>query len=67
MGGWRLKGSKWANPYKVKDLKSNENAVEMYRQYLLKNEKLMKDLPELKGKVLGCWVSSPNFRSEMWI
>lgn len=27
----------------------------VYGEYLLLNEELMKSLPELKGKILGCW------------
>lgn len=54
--------SKWGNPfshlhntlakYKVR---SRKEAVEKYEAWLLANPKLMAALPELKGKVLGCW------------
>ena len=57
-GGWHLKGSKWANPFKAtKNVESHQSSVDKYRKYIMNNEKLLKDLPELKGKVLGCWVS----------
>ena len=26
-----------------------------YRKYILSNKKLMNDLKELEGKILGCW------------
>jgi hypothetical protein len=29
--------------------------MEKYRAWLLSNPELLKKLPELKGKVLGCW------------
>lgn len=59
-GGWRLKGSKWANPYKI-DLPgkkrdgTREEVIARYRVYLLGNPELRAALPELRGKVLGCW------------
>jgi len=65
-----LKRSKWYNPFKIdrKDKKrdgTREEVIEKYRRYLLYNEQfgktlpdgreLLRDLPELEGKVLGCW------------
>lgn len=48
-GGWDLPQSKWHNPFRGKD------AVVKFEEYLSKNEALIKALPELRGKVLGCW------------
>lgn len=52
----------WGNPFshlpntlakfKVKD---RDEAISKYREYLLSNQKLMNQLFELKGKILGCW------------
>ena len=52
----------WGNPFshlpntlakfKVKD---RDEAISQYREYLLSNQKLMNQLVELKGKILGCW------------
>jgi hypothetical protein len=54
--------NKWGNPYSHKDgtlakyrVATREEAIKKYEEYLLNNEDLMKDLHELKGKVLGCW------------
>ena len=58
--------SKWGNPFThLKDGKtlakhivgSRDEAVEAYREWITNGEgkQLMKDLPELKNKVLGCW------------
>ena len=55
MGGWRLEKSKWYNPFSISSCGSAENAVKKYEEYIINNEKLMKDLPELFGKKLGCW------------
>jgi hypothetical protein len=54
MGGWRLKQSKWKNPYSVKK-HGREEAIRLYEEYLRGNKDLMAALPELEGKVLGCW------------
>ena len=61
--------SKWGNPYKVayarfggtnwrpvgERLYTQEEAVAKYREYILTRPDLLAALPELKGKVLGCW------------
>jgi hypothetical protein len=54
-GGWILPQSKWHNPYKVGVDGTREQVIAKFEKYLLGNEKLMKSLPELKGKILGCW------------
>ena len=47
--------SKWGNPFVIgKDGDRNE-VCEKYRQYILKQEHLLKSLSELEGKTLGCW------------
>jgi len=54
--------SKWGNPYSYKDdtlaefkVDTREESIKKYEEYLLSNEELMKSLPELKYKTLGCW------------
>lgn len=54
-GGWDLAASKWANPFSVAAVGSAEEAVRRYRAYLVGRPELLAALPELKGKVLGCW------------
>jgi hypothetical protein len=55
-GGWNLPQSKWHNPYSVRECGGSAAvAVARFEQHLLRNEQLMGDLHELKGKVLGCW------------
>ena len=56
------RGSKWGNPFSHKDgtrakikVDSRKDAIKMYEIYLLENKELMAALPELKGKVLGCF------------
>lgn len=44
----------WQNPFKVNQFGRDE-CIQRYKEYLLKNEKLMPQIKTLKGKVLGCW------------
>jgi len=53
--------SKWGNPYSHLDfstaefkVKSVEEAVQKFEEYLLNNSDLMNSLSELKYKTLGC-------------
>jgi len=52
-----LKRSKWANPYKIGRDGSREEVIRKYERWLLKQPELMAALPELRGKILGCWCS----------
>jgi hypothetical protein len=52
----------WGNPFSHKigtkaqfQVSSREEAVSKYKEYLLNNPHLLKKLPELKNKTLGCW------------
>ncbi len=48
------KGSKWQNPFKINDY-GLEECLKNFEEYLMKNNELLKDIHELKGKDLGCW------------
>lgn len=54
-GGWNLPESRWKNPYTISRYGSAEVCVRLYREYLVRNKELLAHLPELRGKVLGCW------------
>jgi hypothetical protein len=47
--------SKWGNPVVVGKHGSREQVIERYERWLLADARLMAALPELRGKVLGCW------------
>jgi hypothetical protein len=47
--------SKWGNPFKIGKDGTREEVIEKYREYILSKPELLKDLSELKGKILGCW------------
>jgi Domain of unknown function (DUF4326) len=46
--------SPWFNPAKHRKT-DHDRAVQQYRGYILKQPGLLERLPELRGKVLGCW------------
>lgn len=46
--------SKWSNPFSVKKYGRN-GCLNKYREYIQNNAELMAQLPELEGKILGCW------------
>lgn len=55
-GGWRLPGSKWANPFRLGDYSNNRDLVlRAYEAYVRGSPGLMRALPELRGQRLGCW------------
>lgn len=58
------RGSKWGNPFTHKPLSgtkaefqvsTREESVESYRSWVLGQPELLRCLPELKGKRLGCF------------
>jgi len=47
--------SKWGNPFKLDDEGQRNDVIELYRDYILKNEELMSQIEELRGKNLVCY------------
>ena len=45
----------WGNPYKIGPDGTRAEVLEKYRTYILNTPKLRVRLPDLDGKVLGCW------------
>lgn len=62
-GGWNLPKSPLANPFTVKKCGSVEKAIEKYEEYIRGRKDLLALLPQLKGKVLGCWCKKNNLTS----
>jgi hypothetical protein len=48
------RGSKWGNPFIIGTDGDREEVIKKYKEYILKNEAL-KDIEELRDKVLGCY------------
>jgi hypothetical protein len=46
---------KWGNPFVIGKDGTRQQVIAKYRKWLVSQTSLMKALPELKGKVLGCW------------
>lgn len=47
--------TKWGNPFVIGRNGTREQVIEKYRTWLQHQPNLIAALPELKGKVLGCW------------
>lgn len=47
--------SKWGNPFIIGKDGTRDQVIEKYKEYILNNKDLLKDLPELKDKILGCF------------
>jgi hypothetical protein len=59
--------SKWGNPYEIGKDGTRKEVIEKYRSYILNNQELMDALPELKGKILGCWCAPKLCHGEVLI
>jgi uncharacterized protein YebE (UPF0316 family) len=49
------RGSKWGNPFVIGRDGSREQVIDLYKDYISKQPKLLNDLKELDGKILGCF------------
>ena len=47
--------SKWGNPFEIGPDGTRAEVIEKYRNWILTQSDLLSQLPELKGKILGCW------------
>lgn len=47
--------SKWGNPFRIGSDGTREEVIRRYERYLAQQPQLLADLPELRGKTLGCW------------
>jgi len=52
-----IKGSKWCNPFEVGRDGTREQVIAKYRDWITRGggRHLVKDLHELRDKVIGCW------------
>ena len=46
---------KWGNPFTMPRDGNREEVINKYRNWILQQPQLLKDLHELRGKTLGCW------------
>ena len=70
------RGSKWGNPFTHlwgKQTKaefvvaSREEAIKAYRSYIMNKPELLACLPELTGKVLGCFCAPQSCHGDVLI
>ncbi len=47
--------SKWGNPYSIGRHGTRQEVVNKYYAYIKNKPELLEALPELEGKILGCW------------
>jgi len=47
--------TKWGNPFAIGKDGNREQVIEKYREWVLKQPKLMSELHELQDKILGCF------------
>jgi len=47
--------SKWGNPFSIGKDGDRDEVIAKYRAWIQTQPELMKALPELKDKILGCW------------
>ena len=47
--------SEWHNPFLIGKDGNRKEVIAKYREYILSQPELLAQLPELKGKILGCW------------
>ena len=47
--------SKWANPHRITQTTSRDQAVLLFEQDFRGNSTLLKDITQLRGNTLGCW------------
>ena len=64
--------SKWGNPFShLSDslaefrVATRDEAIKSYEKWILQQADLVADIPELKGKILGCWCSPKSCHGEV--
>ena len=51
------RGGDWGNPFVIGRDGGRAEVIAKYEDWLLGNAELMARLPELEGRILGCWCS----------
>ena len=62
--------SKWGNPFRIGKDGSRKECIEKYREWLERSQsqraqELRWALPELRGKVLGCWCAPKSCHGDV--
>ena len=59
--------SKWGNPFVIGQDGTRAQVIEKYRAWIVAQPALLAALPELEGKILGCWCSPLPCHGEVLI
>lgn len=57
--------SKWGNPFTIGKDGTREEVIKKYEIWIRTQPNLLKDLHELKDKVLGCWCSPKSCHGDI--
>src|SRR5215213_10068919 len=57
--------TKWGNPFAIGRDGDRETVISKYTAWVLKQDHLMRALPELKGKDLVCWCAPQRCHAEV--
>ena len=59
------RGSKWGNPFVIGKDGSRDEVIRLFASWIVGQSQLMEALPELRGKVLGCWCAPRRCHGEV--
>jgi hypothetical protein len=60
-----LAASKWANPFRAGYDGDRREVIAKYEHWLSGEPELMAALPELRGKILGCWCAPQHCHGDL--
>lgn len=58
--------SKWGNPFTVEE-HGRDGAVDAYAEWIKTQPELLAALPELRGRVLGCWCAPKRCHGDVLV
>lgn len=58
---------KWGNPFVIGEDGTREQVIELYKNWILTQSFLLKSLPELRNKILGCWCDKKSCHGDVLI
>lgn len=62
-----IPASKWANPWIIGKDGTREEVIARYEDYVRADPVLMASLPEIRGKILGCWCAPQHCHGDTLI
>lgn len=61
------RGSKWGNPFVLGDDGTRDVVIAKYRDWIRTQPALLRDLPELRGKTLGCYCAPKECHGDVLV